>query len=750
MNRKKNIAVIIEELDNAFYGPIAKGVKMAAEEFGINLLIIESGRIFSRESDYTEQRYKDRMHVDNQRNPLISYATTDGIDLVILGSGYFCNGTEISRKLMERLSGKKKLVLADSFPGLPSIQYDNISGIKQAINYLVDEKNCKNIIMFSGPEGNTDAEERLMAYMEGMRENSLEVEESMIGYGDFSAGCIREARTLLENNPAAEAVICANDAMARAVYMVLNEKDVEIGRDMLVVGFDNTVESTQLEPQLATIYADAVTLGYEAVVVGSRMIDGEEFDNERVRTQFIPRASCGHEPYRDLLKLEKRKDIGVNSYFDITGLSELIVSYIFTGINHDYQSECQKKLIEDSIQRIVARYFGNVVKRNTSEDIYTEVANVIARGGLEYIEPSRLFRAFDLLYKVYCSRDMTMTGRTEMEQLLSRIKRKVVELLSNKAENVKKVDSDLNRRVNSFCVRLMEMHGSLEKECYRIIEALEKLGVMSAYLYLYDEPVKFKFGDEWKMPESLNLKCYRNNEDGVVRVPRSKQRIRKEELIGNMYFTGRIPGSHMVLNIFFDTWQFGVLLLDISEEYQTVMDTVGYYISNVVNGIVVRNREVNDRLIEDMRIESGIEEIESAVESTGFLKRREFIGMAESMMLHEDIGVMVVTVVDAGPLTGLYTRYGSNVVSDTVSLCGQILRGLHPDDSVVGYLGNGCFASFSIMKTAEEATEKTGELEKKTEKLFPEIRSTMSIYRYHEDLNISDILYEPVERLRDI
>ena len=49
MNRKKNIAIIIEEVDNFFYGPITTGAQMAAEELGINLLVIESGRVFTKE-----------------------------------------------------------------------------------------------------------------------------------------------------------------------------------------------------------------------------------------------------------------------------------------------------------------------------------------------------------------------------------------------------------------------------------------------------------------------------------------------------------------------------------------------------------------------------------------------------------------------------------------------------------------------------------------------------------------------------
>lgn len=723
---------------------------MAAEELGINLLIIESGRVFSKEYYSKEKRYRDRMHVDFQRNPLISYAATDGIDLVILGSGYFCNGSEVSRKLMARLADKKKLVVADTFPGIPSVQYDNAKGIKDAVSYLINEMNCREILMFSGPEGNTDAEERLIAYREIMAEYGLTVDEKMIAYGDFSAGCINEARKLLESNTGADAVVCANDAMAQAVYRVLDEMEITIGKDIYVTGFDNNPESTRMEPQLATVYADAVTLGYEAVIVGSRMIDGEEFDRERVDTQFIPRASCGHEPYRDLLKLEKRKDIGVNSYFDTNALCDLIVSYIFTGIMHDYQSECQKKLIEDSVQRIVARYFGNVVKRNTSEDIFNEMANVIERGGLEYIEPSRLFRVFDLLYKVYCARDLTMTGRTEMEHLLSRIKKKVVELLTNKAENVRKIDWDVNRKMTQFCIALMEMKGSIEKGCYHIIDALGKLDVMSAYLYLYDEPIKFKYGDEWKTPEVLYLKAYRNGQDGVVSVPRSKQRIRKDEITGNMYYTGRIPSSHEMIAIFFDTWQFGVLLLDIPGEYQSVFDAVEFYISQVVNGMVMKTRETNERLIEDMREEAEIEYIENAKEEAGFLRRREFIGMAESMMLNEDVGVMVVTVLDVGPLVAMNGRFGRTVVCEAVNNCQKILDELYPEESVKGYMGNGIFASFSILKKVEDVSGRSEQLEKMTKEVFPETERIMCAYRYHEDLKINDLLYEPIEKLRDI
>ncbi len=747
MSRKKSIAFLIEQMDNSFYESMVRGARMASQELGINLLLLEQGHVHSNENAGAV-RYMDFHDVDHQKNTLSGIATTQSVDLVILGPGSLCDTNDEAMSILASLADKKKLIIADNVPGCACIQYNNKKGVREAMEYLIKEKECTRIAMFAGPKDNKDANERLEAYKEVMAEYALPILPGMIEYGDFTNVCMDEARNLAEKNSSAQAFFCANDAMAIALCRVLKDKDVRIGRDVYVIGFDNSIESTQVEPQLATINADSVSLGYEAVVLGSRMIDGEPASVTFIESFFVPRSSCGFEPYSEIVQIERRKDMSFNTFFDVDRVSEKAVEFIFTGIIHDYQAECQKKLIEDSMKRIINRYFGNVLKRNTSDDIYNEFANMIERGGLEYIDPNRLFRIFDTIYNIYCTRDMTMTGRSEVESLLSKMKRKVVELLSIKAENVRKVDESVQRTITKFATRLMYISGGMEAECLQVMEALEKLAVMDAYLYLYDEPIRHEPGDIWRIPESLLLKAYRNKEDGALSVPRSRQRVKRDEIIGNLILTGRIPESFMVIDLFYEKWQYGMILIDISAEYYKGLDIIGYQLCNAIHGIWMREKERVFLKEKDAVAEQALGYAQEEIDVAGFLELREFEGMAESMMPStQDGGIMVVSVLYGGAITEMDSLYGSRTVRDIIKQSSMILKEAYPENTVFGYMGQGLFASFGVLNDPDQITDCAQMIAEQAGELFPVLRSAVCAFRYHEELLLTDMLLEAVDRV---
>ncbi len=747
MSRKKSIALIIDKIDNSFYDSMVKGARMAAQELGINLLVVSHGHVHSGDNSGSV-RYQDFYKVDYQKNTLMSVCMTDSVDLIILDPDSLCENSNDSSKLMSMLSKKKKLIIGDNIPGYACIQYDNKKGVREALEYLIKEKDCTRIAMLAGPKDNKDANERLEAYKEVMAENGLPILPGMIEFGDFTIFCMDEARTLVENNPGVQAYFCANDQMGIALYRVLKEKDVRIGRDVFVIGFDNSSESTRVDPQLATVNADSVSLGYEAVVLGARMIDGEQPGATFIDSFFVPRPSCGFEPYSEIVQIERRRDVGFNSFYDVDRISEKVVEFVFTGIVHDYQAECQKKLIEDSIRRIISRYFGNVVKRNTSDDIYNEFASMIERGGLEYTDPNRLFRVFDTIYNMYCAKDMTMTGRSEVEALLSKMKRKVVELLSVKADNIRKIAESIEGAIARFSTRLMHLDGGMENECVQLMESLEVLGVMDAYLFLYDEPVRHDYGDIWHLPDSLLLKAYRSKEDKAVSVPRSRQRVKKDEIVGNLMLTGRIAESFMLIDLFYGIWQYGILLLDIGAEYNNCLDIIGCHLCSAVNGMIMREREREFLLERDAAVEVSLGYVEEEIDVAGFLEYREFEGMAGSMMpTGQDGGIMVVSALYGGALTEMDLQYGSRIVKDIIKQCGSILKEAYTENAVFGYMGEGVFASFCVVKDPDFITDSAQKISDSAGELFPIVKTAVCAFRFHEELMIKDMLLETKDRV---
>ena len=82
--------------------------------------------------------------------------------------------------------------------------------------------------------------------------NGLEVKEGMVVHGDFTDQVDELVLGLLECTPDADAIVCANDEMALGLYEVIRERGLVPGKDIKVMGFDNSVEGAKAKPSLSS------------------------------------------------------------------------------------------------------------------------------------------------------------------------------------------------------------------------------------------------------------------------------------------------------------------------------------------------------------------------------------------------------------------------------------------------------------------------------------------------------------------
>ncbi len=172
---------------------------------------------------------------------------------------------------------------------------DNYKGMKEGIEHLIRFHGCRNLVFLSGPRDNTDANERLQAYYDAMKENGLPVNSSSVIYADYSEHVDRQVEDLLDRNERVDAVVSANDEMTVAVYRVLRNRGLEPGKDVYVIGFDNMEMAEFLDPPLTTVYQDTPLMGKLAAKKAMQIFRGEAVCSERIPTWFIRRASCGCE-----------------------------------------------------------------------------------------------------------------------------------------------------------------------------------------------------------------------------------------------------------------------------------------------------------------------------------------------------------------------------------------------------------------------------------------------------------------------
>ena len=90
-----------------------------------------------------------------------------------------------------------------------------------------------------------------------------------------------------------DAFVCANDYLAIHLMAALKKKGLSIPRDIMVTGFDGTVQSSLSEPPLSTVQIPSVEIGRLAADILLSRIRSPElpFSWTHVRTTPVWRGS---------------------------------------------------------------------------------------------------------------------------------------------------------------------------------------------------------------------------------------------------------------------------------------------------------------------------------------------------------------------------------------------------------------------------------------------------------------------------
>ncbi len=293
-----NIGLVIGAAEDDFSYQISQGAMKAAQENNNNLFIFPMKYLNRTEIARQDPNQK----FEYQYNFLIAYALSHSLDAIILCLSTVAYRSE-REEMLAFLHGFKAIpvmLVATDEKGYANISYNNETGLRAGIEYLIKERGCKHICMLSGTTNNSDAKERLEIYKQVLSENGLTISEQMIEFSNMFNFCQPSVEKLLSNNPDMDAVVCVNDLTAHAVYDVLKKHHLKIGKDVCVLGFDDCEDSLYLEPPLGTVRADASQLGYRAGIMVHKCLENHNvstvsflLDDEQsmVDTTFVNRTS---------------------------------------------------------------------------------------------------------------------------------------------------------------------------------------------------------------------------------------------------------------------------------------------------------------------------------------------------------------------------------------------------------------------------------------------------------------------------
>ena len=216
----------------------------------------------------------------------------DGI--ILLGYGDYISYQKKLQKLTE--SGAHFIIwgptVEDQF--WHSLGCDNFSGGYHATKHLINLGH--RAIAFIG-EANQHSPEYLLRYQgheKALAEKGIKLNPELLQFSDNLESSGYEAATSLLNKSASfSAIFAASDLMAMGAIKALQTFGKRVPEDIAVVGFDDIVTASCINPSLTTVHQDTNKSGELLVKKLIKLINGEDIESSLVSPSLTVRESCG-------------------------------------------------------------------------------------------------------------------------------------------------------------------------------------------------------------------------------------------------------------------------------------------------------------------------------------------------------------------------------------------------------------------------------------------------------------------------
>jgi len=171
------------------------------------------------------------------------------------------------------------------------VDVDNIEGGRVATRYLID-RGHRRIGTISGPLDMPASLDRLQGFRDEMSAAGLE--PAAIEDGDFTEmGGALAMNRILSTGDLPDALFVASDLMARGAYTALRDRGLEVGRDIAVIGFDDSSVATTLTPGLTTVRQPSLAQGRHMASVLLDILAGRPAVHATILpTEIVERGSA--------------------------------------------------------------------------------------------------------------------------------------------------------------------------------------------------------------------------------------------------------------------------------------------------------------------------------------------------------------------------------------------------------------------------------------------------------------------------
>lgn len=247
------IGIIIPNMENPFYVEMAKAILQQGHKLGLRVVMCSSDNDPKMEVEYT------------------SLLKQNGIDGFILAGGF--DNDKILKEL-ENEGFPIVLVCQDILALLvESVSVDDFLGGYQVTKHLLSLGH-RQIAVFA--EKTRSSIERIRGYRYALEDVGLEFNESFVFVCDSTVKSGKQlAKQILGLIERPTAIFACNDLLAVGIFKGAQERGIRVPDDLSIVGFDNTILATSVDPPLTSVKQPIEEMGREAINSLIQRIEGK-------------------------------------------------------------------------------------------------------------------------------------------------------------------------------------------------------------------------------------------------------------------------------------------------------------------------------------------------------------------------------------------------------------------------------------------------------------------------------------------
>lgn len=275
--RTNTIGVIVPLINRHFFSSVISGIEDVAYQQGFAVTISQSNDNFQKEDKIAHTLFANR------------------VDGLILSIAMETQNYDHLRLFSDR---KIPLVFFDRVVDeidAHKIIVDDFGGGYRATQHLI-EQGKKRIAHIGGPLNLKIYKKRENGYRKALEDAGLTIDEKLIIHNSLTKEeALRAIQKILKTDKKPDAIFCGNDTTALSTIMFLQENNINVPKDIAIVGFSNEPYSEVVTPSITTIKQPGFEMGQKAAELIIKQItqksSSPEFETITMETELIVRNS---------------------------------------------------------------------------------------------------------------------------------------------------------------------------------------------------------------------------------------------------------------------------------------------------------------------------------------------------------------------------------------------------------------------------------------------------------------------------